>query len=379
MRSKVFDPKILSRREVLLMAGAAGMSLLLPGCGGGSSSGTTGGGTTGGGTTGGGTTPAVDLLYFASNRSADGTYHIFSMNPDGSNVTDVAAFDQYEAPTGSSTIEAFDPTQLDTLSCSADGTAVLANYRFILYPIQGDPNLNEGNGDGMLYVSFKSGITHDLLAKLGLMGPAGALSPDGTKILYVPFYQVNGAGAQIAALNIAAVDGSNSTVRYTAPNVNAGLAPLGFGADNATIYAFTTTEINNTGNFSYTYYRLDVGSNTPVKVTTLPSNLGRPTISPNGTQMLSTVYPSTKAEIQIANLDGTNAKMLTNGAQNDTDPVFSHEGTKIYFVSDRDGNDEIYAMNPDGSGVTRLTYNFATDTRPTTRAARRPGRVRLFR
>lgn len=39
-------------------------------------------------------------------------------------------------------------------------------------------------------------------------------------------------------------------------------------------------------------------------------------------------------------------------------------GGKIAFVSDRDGNPEIYVMNADGSQQTRLTYNLATDTGP---------------
>ncbi len=40
------------------------------------------------------------------------------------------------------------------------------------------------------------------------------------------------------------------------------------------------------------------------------------------------------------------------------------ETGKIVFVSDRDGNDEIYSMNYDGSGVTRLTDNTAQDGSP---------------
>lgn len=38
--------------------------------------------------------------------------------------------------------------------------------------------------------------------------------------------------------------------------------------------------------------------------------------------------------------------------------------TKIAFVSNRDGIDEIYLMNPDGSNQTRLTYNFFYDSDP---------------
>ena len=40
------------------------------------------------------------------------------------------------------------------------------------------------------------------------------------------------------------------------------------------------------------------------------------------------------------------------------------ETSKIVFVSTRDGNREIYTMNPDGSQQVRLTQNFALDIHP---------------
>ncbi len=39
-------------------------------------------------------------------------------------------------------------------------------------------------------------------------------------------------------------------------------------------------------------------------------------------------------------------------------------GGKIAFATDRDGNYEIYALNPDGGGATRLTSNPANDREP---------------
>ena len=42
-------------------------------------------------------------------------------------------------------------------------------------------------------------------------------------------------------------------------------------------------------------------------------------------------------------------------------PAWSPDGRRIAFHSKRDGNPEIYVMNADGSGVTRLTYNGARD------------------
>jgi Tol biopolymer transport system component len=51
---------------------------------------------------------------------------------------------------------------------------------------------------------------------------------------------------------------------------------------------------------------------------------------------------------------------LTNNLASDQVPVFSPDGTKIAFQSARDGNQEIYVMNADGSGKpTNLSNNAA--------------------
>jgi len=69
-------------------------------------------------------------------------------------------------------------------------------------------------------------------------------------------------------------------------------------------------------------------------------------------------------EIYVMDADGSNQTRLTNNSANDLEPSFSADGSKIAFVSDRDGNDEIYVMNADGSNQTRLTNNTATDFFP---------------
>jgi Tol biopolymer transport system component len=63
--------------------------------------------------------------------------------------------------------------------------------------------------------------------------------------------------------------------------------------------------------------------------------------------------------------DGSQAVNLTpNSAANDAMPDFSPDGRRIVFRSARDGNDEIYVMNADGTGARRLTQHEATDTMP---------------
>jgi TolB protein len=55
-----------------------------------------------------------------------------------------------------------------------------------------------------------------------------------------------------------------------------------------------------------------------------------------------------------------------NNAQKQ-DSISQRGKEKIAFTSDRDGSDEIYVMNPDGSNETRLTTNDAVDRQPTFR------------
>ena len=55
---------------------------------------------------------------------------------------------------------------------------------------------------------------------------------------------------------------------------------------------------------------------------------------------------------------------LTNNSAEDKWPEWSPDGSKIIFVSNRDGNNEIYTMNPDGTDQKRLTNTVAKDYCP---------------
>jgi TolB protein len=72
-------------------------------------------------------------------------------------------------------------------------------------------------------------------------------------------------------------------------------------------------------------------------------------------------------DIWIVDADGTNARNLTNHSGSDSHPSWSPDSRQIVFCSTRgDGeNDDVYIVDVDGSGLTRLTDNgLAWDTFP---------------
>lgn len=59
-------------------------------------------------------------------------------------------------------------------------------------------------------------------------------------------------------------------------------------------------------------------------------------------------------EIFVMDKDGTNLKNLTNNEVEDSTPQWSKNGKTIYFMSKRDGSQNVYTMNSDGSNVRKI-------------------------
>ncbi len=70
------------------------------------------------------------------------------------------------------------------------------------------------------------------------------------------------------------------------------------------------------------------------------------------------------SEIYLMNPDGSQPMNLTNHPETDNYAAWSPDGTRIAFVSRRNGNNEIFVMNADGSSPTNLTNHSDSDYNP---------------
>jgi dipeptidyl aminopeptidase/acylaminoacyl peptidase len=70
-------------------------------------------------------------------------------------------------------------------------------------------------------------------------------------------------------------------------------------------------------------------------------------------------------ELYTMQPDASNQTRLTRNPAAEIDPAWSPEGGRIAFTSDRDGNPEVYLVATDGSGVQQLTQTQAFNVDPT--------------
>ncbi len=90
----------------------------------------------------------------------------------------------------------------------------------------------------------------------------------------------------------------------------------------------------------------------------------RPDWSPDGRQIAFVSRRDGNDEIYVMNADGSDPTRITTNTFLDNAPAWSPDGRKIVFQSNRDGNTEIYTMNADGTDQTRLTNYHGRDQDP---------------
>lgn len=108
-------------------------------------------------------------------------------------------------------------------------------------------------------------------------------------------------------------------------------------------------------------YRLDLSTQQVTQLTDAAGESYHPVWSPDGTRIAFMSDRSGNWEIYVMNADGSQVEQLTQNLFSDRFPSWSPDGTKIIFHSDRDGNVDLYVLSLDTLSETRLTTDPAVD------------------
>ena len=104
-------------------------------------------------------------------------------------------------------------------------------------------------------------------------------------------------------------------------------------------------------------YILDLGSGVTSRVTNSPAYESAPSWSPDNQWLACEIYQNENLEIAIVSLtDGEQEPiLLTNEPSSDHSPAWAPDGRHVAFVSNRDGDSDIWLANLDKTGEERYT------------------------
>ena len=200
------------------------------------------------------------------------------------------------------------------------------------------------DGDWEIYVMNADGSGVTQLTHNSVLDVSPAWSPDGRRIAFTSIR--DGGDWEIYVMN---ADGSDVTkLTYTYHNEG---SPA-WSPDGRRI-AF---HFDRDGNDEI--YVMNADGSSITQLTHNYHNAGRPAWSPDGRRIAFASDRYGDDEIYVMNADGSDVTPLTHNSNGDWEPAWSPDGRLIAFVSRRrDYTGKIYVMNPDGPGIAQLTHN----------------------
>lgn len=197
---------------------------------------------------------------------------------------------------------------------------------------------------------------HRLLLKTNNADTASAISPDGTRIAFQTKIESN---TEIYLIN---ANGSGMTNLTNNPWRDGGPA---FSPDGGQI-VFSSNRDGHTGKFNLYLMNTDGGDQRLIYSAKEGMSVS-PVFSPDRSSILFANDFASDGNFEIFRIRpgvSETAERLTFRGRYDGFPAFSPDGQRLAFVSNTDGNSEIYLMNVDGKDLLRLTRNAAEDTLP---------------
>lgn len=306
---------------------------------------------------------------FVSSR--EGNPEVFVMNANGSgqvNVTNSSAMDAspHWSPDGNRVIFVSNRDGNNEIySVNTDGSGLV---RLTKNPADDDYPVYSPDGKHIVF-----GSDRERLHNLYVMNPDGSglinvsqdqyinvfsdWSPDGKKLAFLSSRDGN---YEVYVVN---VDGSGLKNLTNNSALDAGAC---WSPDGRRL-AFET---NRDG--SNEIYVMNADGSQPVRLTNNSAFDFDPFWSPDGKQLIFTSKTDQNREIYLMRVDGSNQVNLTQDPADDYFQRWTKDGKQIIFMSNREaGGYNLFAMNSDGTGVTRLTKSGA-DSNPDVVAASIP-------
>jgi Tol biopolymer transport system component len=265
---------------------------------------------------GGGGDLSTTKIAFAKNVNFK--THIFVMNGDGTNQTDISNVEAFEFS------PIFSPDGKKILFASTRSSPVATlKAEFHIMNIDGT-NVVRLTNDPQTFAVWT--FAHPVF------------SPDSTKIVYA-----NGA-QKIYRVNTDGTGRSNltGTADGTSPD---------FSSDGKKITFVSGRDGNSE------VYVMNTDGTQPTRLTNTSVHESAPTFSPDGSKIIFARPSGNDSRLYIMNADGTQQVDLNTPNNHDPLAVFSPDSKKIAFS---DGN--IYMMNLDGTQKTQITTNATTNS-----------------
>ena len=215
----------------------------------------------------------------------------------------------------------------------------------------------------MAFVSRQSGVTHIYLMGVDAAGKGSnptrltndsepenypSWSPDGTRLIY----QRDFNGAAIYLIN---ADGSGQRRLSPTPGFDTTASWSPDGTKIVYVRVLAIPQPNKPPMTDIRIMNVDGTGDHAIMARTVFSV--EPRWSVNGQIVFMSLIKGSQLQIYTMNVDGTGMRQLTNSANNG-DPVWSPDGTRITFGSDREGGNllNIFVMNADGTQLQQLTH-----------------------
>jgi len=223
---------------------------------------------------------------------------------------------------------------------------ITVNNSFSFSPVAPPPGTSYAGKNFTATVTDLSGNT----SEYGILDPLATLGRGEPEICVVPpdpafdFYVSSERGGEIALTNIAyctTMISITDTVPVGYPGVN--------GSLNDAIIIYTREAAGQ----SEIYV---ASGGTRVNLTNSPTNDSQGSLSPDGTKVAFVSDRFGDNEVCVVNVDGSSLNRLTNNPANDREPSWSPDCSQVVFVSDRGGGDDLYTINVNkGAAAVALT------------------------